>query len=104
MRPPGWLGPSSYHHRAFPAARIAAERKESVTVCVPARDEAETIGAIVTTLVELREAGVVDQVLVADSESVDGAGKIACDRGAEVVRTSALLAEYGPVVGKSGGL
>jgi glucosyl-3-phosphoglycerate synthase len=83
------LGCSTWHHSAFPPERVAAERRESVTVCVPARNEAETIGAIVRDLVELRERGVVDQVLVADQDSDDGTGRIAAGLGAEVVRTSA---------------
>jgi glucosyl-3-phosphoglycerate synthase len=98
------LGPSTHHHSAFPAARLAAERRESVTVCVPARDEAETIAAIVRDLVDLRRAGVVDQVLIADHDSTDGTGEIAADLGAEVIRTSAVFPELGPPRGKGDNL
>ena len=95
---------STHHHSEFPPERIAAERNSSVTVCVPARDEAETIGPIVRDIVALRERGVVDQVLVADHDSVDGTGQIAAGLGAEVVRTGALMRELGPPTGKGDNL
>ena len=100
----GGHGRLSRHHAAFPAERLAAERRESVTVCVPARDEAATIGAIVTELVALCSAGVVDQVLVADHDSSDGTGEIAARLGAEVVRTGTVRPELGPVLGKGDNL
>src|SRR5688500_3364611 len=95
---------STHHHSEFPPERIAAERNSSVTVCVPARDEAETIGPIVRDIVALRERGVVDQVLVADHDSADGTGQIAAGLGAEVVRTGALMRELGPPTGKGDNL
>ncbi|HEX6389254.1 MAG TPA: glucosyl-3-phosphoglycerate synthase, partial [Solirubrobacteraceae bacterium] len=73
---------------------------QTVSVCVPAREEAATIAAIVRPLVALREAGVVDQVLVLDDDSRDGTGAIAAELGAEVVRPAALLPAFGPVLGK----
>jgi glucosyl-3-phosphoglycerate synthase len=100
----GRLGCSTYHHSAFPPERLAAERRETVTVCVPARNEAETIGPIVRDLVGLRDRGVVDQVLVADHDSVDGTGRIAAALGAEVVRTSWRFSELGPPTGKGDNL
>ena len=90
----------SFHHAEFPADRLRAERVESVSVCVPAREEAATIAGVVGPLMALREAGVVDQVVVLDDDSHDGTGEIAADLGAEVVRPAALLPGFGPVLGK----
>jgi glucosyl-3-phosphoglycerate synthase len=90
----------SFHHAEFPAERLRAEREETISVCVPARDEAATIAAIVAPLVALRRAGVVDQVLVLDSGSRDGTGAIAAALGADVLDPSELLPEFGPVLGK----
>jgi glucosyl-3-phosphoglycerate synthase len=73
---------------------------QTVSVCVPAREEAATIAAVVTPLVALREAGVVDQVVVLDDDSRDGTGAIAARLGAEVVRPAALWPDLGPVLGK----
>ena len=102
--PLNWLGRCSHHHSAFPPERLADERSESVTVCVPARNEAATIAPIVRDLIGLRRAGVVDQVLIADHDSGDGTGEIAADVGAEVVQTSTLFPELGPVAGKGDNL
>ncbi len=90
----------SFHHTEFPADRLRAEREETISVCVPAREEAATIAAVVAPLVGLLEAGAVDQVVVLDDDSRDGTGSIAAALGAEVVRPAALLPEFGPVLGK----
>src|SRR4051795_3231646 len=90
----------SFHHSDFQAERIAAERRETVAVCVPAREEAGTIGPIVEALALLKEQGVIDQLLVVDADSTDGTGEIAAARGAEVIQQGSLLPEMGPVLGK----
>jgi glucosyl-3-phosphoglycerate synthase len=90
----------TFHHAEFPVARLRAVREETISVCVPAREEAATIAAIVAPLVALREAGVLDQVLVVDGDSRDGTGAIAARLGADVVNPSALLPEFGPAIGK----
>ncbi len=87
------------HHRQFTAAKLAAGRDQSVSVCLPARDEAATIGPIVDALMPLVERGAIDQVVVVD-ESSDGTGDIARARGAEVHRQSSLMPAFGPVQGK----
>ncbi len=69
-------------------------------MCVPAREEAATIAGIVRPLVALRDAGVIDQVVVLDDDSRDGTGALAAAHGAEVIRPAALLPAFGPVLGK----
>jgi glucosyl-3-phosphoglycerate synthase len=90
----------SFHHSEFPADRVRAERIESISVCVPAREEAATIAGVVAPLIALREAGVIDQVVVADADSADGTGAIAAALGAEVHSQAGMLPENGPVLGK----
>ena len=90
----------SFHHADFPPARLRAERVDSVSVCVPAREEAATIARVVAPLVALREEGVIDQVLVADADSLDGTAEIARRLGAEVRSQEDLLPQFGPVRGK----
>lgn len=94
------VGVRSFHHSDFPPDRLRAERAESISVCVPAREEAATIGGVLEPLLALREAGVLDQVVVVDADSVDGTGAIAARLGAEVRLESELVPGYGPVVGK----
>jgi len=38
-----WGKARSFHHSLFPAERIAAERQQSVSVCLPARECADTV-------------------------------------------------------------
>jgi glucosyl-3-phosphoglycerate synthase len=93
----------SFHHSDFALERVAqarAERGLSVSVCLPARECADTVGQIVATLEPLREAGAIDQLLVLDAASQDGTAEIAARAGAEVRQESELLPGHGPVLGK----
>jgi len=95
-----WEKARSFHHSLYPAERIAAERELSVSVCLPARECAATIAAIVETLLQLREAGVVDQLVVIDAASGDGTAELAERAGAVVHQQDELLSAYGPTLGK----
>ncbi len=88
-----------FHHRDYPAERLAAERGCSISVILPARDEEATIAGVVTPLMELVAAGAIDQVLVAD-DSRDRTAERARAAGAEVVPQASVLAEHGSVRGK----
>jgi glucosyl-3-phosphoglycerate synthase len=70
-----------------------------VSVCLPARNEEQTIGPILERLVPLRELGVIDQIVVVD-DSRDRTAAIARSLGIEVHDQSALMPELGPVLGK----
>ena len=99
LRARSWYRSNTFDHSAFPAERLATERECTVSVCLPARNEARTIGAILRPLMELREAGVLDQVVVVD-HSTDATAQIARDLGAEVHDQEQLMPELGPVLGK----
>lgn len=95
----------TFHHTEF-AARLLAEQKmrhgHVVSVCLPARDEAATVGQNVEllrhTLVE--SVGLVDEILVIDDHSTDRTAEIAAEAGARVVRVDDVLPELGPGEGK----
>ena len=92
-----------FHHARFSAAGIARERSREglgVSVCLPARECAGTVGQIAHVLGELREAGAVDEVVVVDAASADGTAEVARAAGAIVWQEAELLPEYGPVLGK----
>jgi glucosyl-3-phosphoglycerate synthase len=91
--------PRVFHHREFSADRLAQRRELTVSVCLPARNERNTIGPIVERLLKLRRRGVLDQVVVVD-DSTDGTAELAVALGAEVHRQAALCPEFGPVLGK----
>ncbi len=99
LRARSWYRTNTYSHSEFPPARLAAERDKTVSVCLPARDEARTIGAILESVLELCELGVIDQVVVVD-HSTDGTAEIARRLGAEVHDQRRLAPELGEVLGK----
>jgi glucosyl-3-phosphoglycerate synthase len=99
IRARSWHRSNTFTHSRFPAARLAAERTATVSVCLPARDEAGTIGAILQQLAPLAELGVLDQIVVVDGSS-DGTPEIARSLGAEVHDEEELMPELGPVLGK----
>ncbi|MDQ6778236.1 MAG: hypothetical protein M3071_18920 [Actinomycetota bacterium] len=94
-----WHAANTFSHRAFPAARLAAEREQTVSICLPARDGECTIGPILEQLVPLRELGAIDQIVVVD-RSTDGTARIARQFGVEVHDQEELAPELGPVLGK----
>lgn len=92
-----------FHHSLYPLRRVAAARRRRglrVSVCLPARECGPTVGAIVRRLGRLREAGVVDEVVVVDAASRDGTAEIAQRAGARVHQEAELMPAYGPVLGK----
>lgn len=95
-----WAETRTFHHSAYPAARVAAEREQSVTVCLPARECAATVGEIVGALVGLREAGAIDEIVVIDAASHDGTAALAQRAGATVYQEAELLPHFGSVLGK----
>jgi glucosyl-3-phosphoglycerate synthase len=99
LRARAWHRSNSFVHDRFPAERLAAERQSTVSICLPARNEARTIGPILEQLLPLRELGVVDQIAVLD-HSTDGTGEIARRLGAEVHDQQELMPELGAVLGK----
>jgi glucosyl-3-phosphoglycerate synthase len=95
-----WAEARTFHHSLYPAERIAKEREESVSVCLPARECAATVGEIVGALARLRDAGAIDEVVVVDAASEDGTARVAERAGATVVQERELMAQMGPVLGK----
>jgi glucosyl-3-phosphoglycerate synthase len=99
IRPRAWHHSNTFGHDEYPPERLAAERECSVSVCLPARNEARTIGAILEALMPLQARGVLDQIVVVD-HSIDGTAEIARALGAEVHAQDDLMPELGPVLGK----
>jgi glucosyl-3-phosphoglycerate synthase len=95
-----WARERTYHHSLYPAERIACERAVSVSVCLPAKECAGTVGAIVGELVRLREAGAIDEIVVVDAASRDRTAEVAQRAGATVHQEVELLPQCGPVEGK----
>lgn len=81
---------------------VASKRGQRVSLVVPARNEASTVGNLVsklrTTLMETSD--LVDELVVIDSDSSDDTARIASDAGAAVYASAAIRPELGTHPGK----
>ncbi|GAC1434116.1 MAG: glucosyl-3-phosphoglycerate synthase [Solirubrobacteraceae bacterium] len=87
-----WEQTRSFHHSRWSANSLAGR---SISICLPARNCARTVGAIVSAL-----RGLCDDVVVVDADSPDGTAAAARRAGARVHQERDLLPEFGPVHGK----
>ena len=94
-----------FDHRDFEVDRLVAAKRDgghTISVVLPARDEATTVGGIVERLRSalVDDAPLVDEVLVVDDRSVDATAAVARNAGARVVRSVDVLPEVGVRAGK----
>ncbi len=98
-----WFVSRTYTGRQPDRYRLAELKGDTrVSVVLPARDEASTVGAIVTALrEELAEAvPLLDEIVVIDSGSMDLTSRVAADAGAQVFSQRDILPETGDRPGK----
>lgn len=94
--------PSRTSAGLLPAA-AAAKRERTVSVCIPCRDEAGTIGALVRAVRQDLVGGtspLVDELVVIDDRSTDGTAAVASRAGARVVPIEEVHAVHGIGWGK----
>ena len=88
-------------------AMLAAKHGRTVSVCIPCRDEAGTIGALVRAvrqeLIDVADP-LVDELVVVDDRSTDGTAAVASRAGARVVPIEEVHAEHGIGWGKGNAL
>ncbi len=84
--------------------RLRAKRRggHRVSVVLPARNEAATVGALVRGVRErwMGSVPLVDELLVVDSDSTDATAAVARAAGADVVATTEVLPAHGTRPGK----
>lgn len=86
-----------------PSAIASLKRGRTISVCIPCRNEATTVGRIVEAIrSELVE--VVDELVVVDDRSTDRTAEVARLAGARVVSTADVEADHGPGSGKGNAL
>jgi glucosyl-3-phosphoglycerate synthase len=90
----------SYACTDFTRDELISLKRPSVSVCVLTKNCSDTIKATVTSLMAVKQAGLVDEVVVVDANSPDGTAQLAARFGATVYLESDLLPELGPVLGK----
>ena len=100
-----WFGKRTFHYSQFEPAKLRAARERlglTVSVCLPTRDEAATVGAIVKALRKslLERSRLIDEIVVMDAGSDDDTTAIALAEGARVFREQDVLPEVGPGSGK----
>lgn len=100
-----WFEKRSYSHEEFSDVEKLAHRKReldlTVSLVLPGRNVADTVGRIVDEIKTLNEeALLVEQILVVDADSVDGTAEVAREHGAEVYSENELLSHYGGAHGK----
>jgi glucosyl-3-phosphoglycerate synthase len=90
------------HHEFRARALVDLKGDQRVTVCLPAKDEARTIGVIVEHVQRqlVERVPLVDEILVVDDGSVDDTDQTARAAGARVEYTADLLPQLGPGTGK----
>ncbi len=100
LRRAGWLSARRYRADDFALAELAERKQVTVSLVLPTREVAATIGPVLDAIAPLERAGLVDEVLVVDAASRDGTAAIAARHGARVADESALLPDFGPALGK----
>jgi glucosyl-3-phosphoglycerate synthase len=98
-----WFARRTWQEPAWTAEElVAAKAGRRVSVVLPALDEEETVGAIVTAILPLTvgAAPLVDELVVVDSGSTDRTVERATAAGARVVRRADVLPELEPLPGK----
>jgi glucosyl-3-phosphoglycerate synthase len=91
------------HYRDFPLRQLVdAKGDQTVSVCIPAHDEGDTVGTVVSKVRRhlVDRLGLVDEVLVVDDHSSDDTAKVAEAAGARVIDASEVLANVAGGAGK----
>jgi glucosyl-3-phosphoglycerate synthase len=99
-----WLGQQTSRWQDWPPAELA-ERKHrlgvTVSVVIPARNEEGTVASVVAGIAGLMaETGLVDELVVLDSDSTDKTSRVAAEAGATVYRAREVAPELGTYPGK----
>jgi glucosyl-3-phosphoglycerate synthase len=95
-----WRARRSYSAEQFPLQRLLDAKRSSVALVLPAREVASTLGPVADQAARLRDAGLLDEVLVVDAASRDGSARIAEAAGLTVVQEDDLASELGACRGK----
>ncbi|MFF3909441.1 glucosyl-3-phosphoglycerate synthase [Streptomyces sp. NPDC001848] len=100
-----WLSTRSWSVTDRPLHQIMAAKRasgSSVSVVLPALNEEETVGEIVSVIRHdlVRQVPLVDEIVVVDSGSTDRTSQVAAAAGARVVHRDAILPRIPAVPGK----
>jgi glucosyl-3-phosphoglycerate synthase len=95
-----WLAGHSWHRPTWTMAElVAAKAGRTISVVLPALNEAETVAAVINTITPML-GRLVDELIVLDSGSTDDTEARALAAGARVVHREEALPEIAPQPGK----
>ena len=97
-----WFDRNTHHWDDWPLpALIEAKAGRVVSLVVPARNEAATVGDVVTRVREalVETVALLDEIVVIDSDSTDATYDVASDAGAVVHRAAEIRPELWTVPG-----
>ena len=95
-----WMTDRSWYRPPWTVAELrAAKAGRTISVVLPALNEAATVGAVIETITPML-GGLVDELIVLDSGSTDDTEARAVAAGARVVRREEALPEIAPQPGK----
>ncbi|MBW3562396.1 MAG: glucosyl-3-phosphoglycerate synthase [Actinobacteria bacterium] len=100
----GWFRDRTWVHTDFTVDDLLGDKEVTVSVVIPAVNEAETVAEVVATAGRLRHRGLVDEVLVIDGGSADETVSRARDAGAQVVDQATAVSDVDPGTGKGDAL
>jgi glucosyl-3-phosphoglycerate synthase len=85
-------------------ADLLAIKDQSLSLVLPTREVADTLGPLLEALTECRETGLIDEIVVVDAASTDGTSSVAHNHGVTVLQESDLMPGFGPSLGKGDAL
>jgi glucosyl-3-phosphoglycerate synthase len=99
-----WLRRRTSRWQDWPERQLAARKADlgvSVSVVIPARDEERTVAQVVSAIVQLAaDTGLIDEVVVMDSDSTDATAQVAAEAGATVHHANQVVPDLGTFPGK----
>ena len=88
----------------WPERELADRKRDlglTVSVVIPARDEERTVAGVVSAIARLAaDTGLVDELVVMDSDSADATSRVAAEAGATVYRAAEVAPQLGTWPGK----
>lgn len=85
---------------------LDAKGERTISVCLPCRDEAATVGPLISVIRSelIAKTGLVDELIVLDDRSTDDTARVATHAGARVVSIDDVHAAHGEGFGKGNAL
>jgi glycosyltransferase involved in cell wall biosynthesis len=99
-----WVRERTYEANDFALSAVLRNCKKKlglkIAVVLPSLNEERTVGNVIETALEVKDAGVIDEVLLIDSDSVDKTREIAHSYGIPVYKHPEVASHLGTYRGK----